>query len=140
MRYPLTIFYDASCPMCANEMHALKALDGGGRLELVDCSAPDFDEGVLGREDLTRAALMARIHARDADGRWLAAIDVYEATYRAVGLETPARIWGHRLLKPLWSALYPIVADNRQLLSRLGASRLMQWLIPKRACGVRELR
>lgn len=132
MRYPLTIFYDASCPMCVNEMHALKALDGGGRLELVDCSAPDFDSGALGREDLTRAALMSRIHARDADGRWLTALDVYETTYRAAGLEAPARIWGHRLLKPIWSSLYPMVADNRQLLSGLGASRLMQWLIPKR--------
>ena len=133
MRYPLTIYYDASCALCANEIRALKALDGDDRLALVDCSAPDFDPSALGREDLTRAALMRQVHARDAAGRWLAAVDVYEAAYRAVGLEMAARMWGHRLLKPLWSALYPIVANNRQLLSRLGVSRLMQWFIPKRA-------
>ncbi|HZM36614.1 MAG TPA: hypothetical protein VFC18_19280 [Burkholderiales bacterium] len=26
-RYPLTVFYDRSCPLCAEEMHALKARD-----------------------------------------------------------------------------------------------------------------
>jgi hypothetical protein len=66
MRYPLTVFYDASCPLCVNEMQALEVLGGRGRL------------------------------------------------------------------RPLWRALYPLVAANRRLLSRLGASRLMRRLIPKR--------
>ncbi len=43
-RYPLTVFYDASCPMCASEMHALRDLDREGRLELVDCSAAQFSD------------------------------------------------------------------------------------------------
>jgi hypothetical protein len=75
--------------------------------------------------------MLSRIHARDADGRWLVGIDVFEAAYRTAGLEGAARLWGNRLLKPLWRSLYPLVADNRQLLSRLGASALVRWLIPK---------
>ena len=35
--FPLTVFYDASCPLCASEMHALAARDREARLVLVDC-------------------------------------------------------------------------------------------------------
>ena len=117
-QYPLTVFYDASCPLCAAEMHALKSRDRDGRLELVDCSAPDFDAGALGLP-VTGADLMERIHARDGDGRWLVGVDVFEAVYRAAGLRKAARLWGNRTLRPVLAALYPWIARNRQRLSRL---------------------
>lgn len=119
IRYPLTVFYDASCPMCAAEMEALKNLDRE-RLELVDCSAPDFDETVLAGVGITRVDLMARIHARDAHGRWLVGLDALEAAYRAVDLEHAAGLWGSRRLRPLLDPLYRWVARHRQALSRLG--------------------
>jgi predicted DCC family thiol-disulfide oxidoreductase YuxK len=133
IRYPLTVFYDASCPMCASEMHALRDLDAAGRLELVDCSAPDFsDEGFLA-EGITRAALMQRIHARDAHGRWLVGMDAFEAVYRAAGLEAPARMWGNPRLRPLFNRLYPWIARHRQLVSRLGMNALVRRLIREAA-------
>ncbi|MGQ0547506.1 MAG: thiol-disulfide oxidoreductase DCC family protein [Betaproteobacteria bacterium] len=119
IRYPLTIFYDASCPLCASEMHALKARDRAGKLELVDCAAPDFDESVLSGLPIRRSDLMTLIHARDAHGRWLRGVDVLAAAYGAVGLEASARIWANGCLRPLWRRLYPLVARNRQVLSRL---------------------
>jgi len=119
MRYPLSIFYDASCPMCASEMVALKRLDRAARLELIDCSAPEFDESVLSGVGITRMDLMARIHARDAHGQWLVALDAIEAAYRAVGLERAADFWGSRRLRPLLDPLYHWVAQRRQALSRL---------------------
>jgi predicted DCC family thiol-disulfide oxidoreductase YuxK len=129
VRYPLTVFYDASCPMCASEMHALRDLDRAGRIELVDCSAPDFsDEGFLA-EGITREALMRRIHARDARGRWLVGIDAFEAVYRTAGLEGAARMWANPRLRPLFDRLYPWIARHRQLLSRLGMNALVRSLI-----------
>jgi predicted DCC family thiol-disulfide oxidoreductase YuxK len=105
VRYPLTLFYDASCPLCASEMQALKARDQEGRLELVDCSAHDFDETVLAGTCIDRADLMARMHARDAHGRWLVALDALEAAYRAVGLERAAHLFGeiglHKVVRRL---------------------------------------
>src|SRR5260221_29689 len=130
-RYPLTVFYDASCPMCASEMHALRDLDREGRLELVDCSAAQFSDEGLRAEGITKDKLMALIHARDAHGRWLVGIDCFEAVYRAVGLEGAARIWGDRQLRPLLKRAYPWIARNRQTLSRLGVNRLVRWLLPK---------
>jgi len=129
IRYPLSIFYDASCPLCASEMLALKERDREARLELVDCSAPDFDDTVLAGTGITRADLMARIHARDAHGRWLVALDAFEAAYRAAGLERAARLWGARGMRPLLDPLYRRVARRRQLLSRLGAGSLVRRLI-----------
>jgi len=129
IRYPLTVFYDASCPMCADEMLALKERDRGAQLELVDCSAPDFDADVLAGTGITRTDLMTRIHARDAHGRWLTALDAIEAAYRAAGLERAARFWGARGMRPLLDPLYRWVARRRQALSRLGAGGLVRRFI-----------
>lgn len=131
VRYPLTVFYDASCPMCASEMHALRDLDTRGRIELVDCSAPSFRDTLLRKEGVTREALMELIHARDANGRWLIGIDCFEAVYRAAGLERTARVWGSPKLRPVLSKIYPWIARHRQLLSRYGINAVIRRLIPK---------
>lgn len=123
VRFPLTVYYDASCPMCASEMHALRDAEGGGRLRLVDCSAPDFDAGACA-EGMTRDAMMTRLHARDATGRWLMAMDAYEALYRAAGYRRIARLWGSRFLRPILGRGYLWVARNRNAISRLGLHRL----------------
>jgi len=118
VRYPLTVFYDASCPLCATEMHALRRRVADGGLELVDCSAPDFDESVLAGVGIKRADLMDRIHARDAHGRWLVGVDVLEAAYAAAGLTPIAAVLGQPRLRPLLDRLYAWFARNRRWLSR----------------------
>jgi predicted DCC family thiol-disulfide oxidoreductase YuxK len=129
LRYPLTVFYDASCPLCASEMHALRELDAAGRIDLVDCSAPGFSDEELRADGITRTSLMQRIHARDACGRWRVGIDAFEAVYRAAGLENAARMWGNPRWRPLFERLYPWIARHRQLLSRLGIHHLVRRLI-----------
>ena len=133
IRYPLTVFYDASCPMCASEMHALRDLDAAGRIELIDCSAPEFSDDGFVAEGISRAALMARIHARDAHGRWLVGMDAFEAVYRAAGLEGAARMWANPRLRPLLDRLYPWIARHRQVLSRLGMNALVRRVIREAA-------
>ncbi len=117
---PLTVYYDKSCPMCAEEMRVLEELDWRGRLRLVDCSAPEFDEAEAAKEGVTRAAMMTRLHARDPEGRWLTGLDAFEAVYASAGLAGAARFWGDPRLRPLLERIYPLVARHRQALSRLG--------------------
>lgn len=64
-------------------------------------SAPGFSDAAAG---LDTPALMARIHARDAGGRWYHGIDVFELAYRAADLDRVAALWAHPCLRPLWAA------------------------------------
>ena len=118
--YPITVYYDASCGLCRAEIEAMKSRDAADRLRLVDCSSADF----VAPEGVPREILMSRIHARDADGAWLRGIDVFAAVYEAAGFPRIARFCRIRTLRPLLDAMYPWVADHRQLLSALGLARL----------------
>src|SRR4249920_1537637 len=100
--YPLAIYYDQSCPLCAEEMHALKRYDAHGRLHLIDCSVPDFIDADTRQAGIDRSALMRRIHARDAAGNWLDGVAVFEVAYGAVGIGAVAKLWGNPRLQPLW--------------------------------------
>ena len=126
---PLTVYYDKSCPLCATEMHVLADLDWRGRLKLVDCSAPDFDDSAAAREGITREAMMTRLHVRDPEGKWLAGLDAFEAVYGAAGLNGAARFWGDRRLRPLLDRIYPVMARYRQPLSRLGLHKVVGALL-----------
>lgn len=131
--WPLRIYYDARCPLCARELGALARHDRRGRLQLVDCSPPGFDDADAHAAGLDAAALMARIHGCDANGRWLAGVRVFEAAYRAVGLEAMALLFGHPRLRPAWDQLYPWLANHRMGLSRLGLDRPFGWLVERAA-------
>jgi predicted DCC family thiol-disulfide oxidoreductase YuxK len=105
-------------------MHALKARDRDGRLLLVDCSAPGFDDRGFAAEGITQAAMLARIHARDARGRWLQGVDVFVEAYRAAGLERVAVALENPRVRPWFGRIYPWIARNRYVLSRLGLFRV----------------
>ena len=131
--FPLRIFYDASCPLCRTEMHALKRFDAHGRLALVDCSHPEFRDAAADAAGHTRADMMRLIHACDAQGRWLIGVAVFESAYGAVGITGMERLWAHPVLRPVWERVYPWIADHRMFLSSLGVTRLFGWLVARAA-------
>lgn len=129
----MVVYYDASCPLCRAEIGALAEVDASAALQWVDCSAPDFEDAAARAAGIDRAALMAALHARDAAGRWHVGVDAFVAIYRAVGIESVARLWGHPWLKPLWVRLYPWIARHRQRLSRLGLTGTFEWWVRREA-------
>lgn len=89
VQYPMTVFYDASCPLCLREMTLLKRYDQLDQIHLIDCSPGDF----AAIEGNGRDAMMRVIHSRDAAGQWLVGAPVFAAAYRAAGFASVASLW-----------------------------------------------
>jgi len=116
--YPLTLFYDAACPVCALEMDHLRENDRYGWLRFVDIAAPDFDATAHGT---TLAAMDAELHGLCADGSMLRGVEVLRLAYDAVGLGWVMRPTGWTPLRPLFDAGYRVFARHRRSISRAAA-------------------
>lgn len=118
--YPLTVYFDATCPLCVAEMGAMKARDAGGRLNLVDCSPADFAGGPAPRE-----TLMTAMHAVDASGRVMAGVPAIRACRMAVGLPAGGFLLDLPLVGALADRAYAGLARNRYRLPRWLVTRLV---------------
>jgi len=112
--YPLTLYYDAACPVCALEMDHLRERDRHGRLVLVDIAAPGFDAAAHGA---TLQAMDAQLHARRADGSWAIGVEALRLAYAAVGLGWLWRPTAWPLLEPLAAWSYRGFARHRRAIS-----------------------
>ncbi len=127
---PLTVYYDHSCILCRSEIENLAARDAYGVLRMVDCSSAEFDASGLPFDQTT---LMNCIHAIDAKGEWLKATDVFVICYRAAQMQDIAKAFA--MGKPLTERIYPWIARNRNVLSRLGIHKIFYALTYKTNAG-----
>ena len=125
VHYPLTLYFDGSCPLCTHEIRLLKQYDLHNQLLFVDCSSESFP----GVEGHSRQAMMQLIHARDAQGNWMIGPPVFAAAYQAAGFAAIAKLWANPRLQPVWAVIYPWIARNRKWLGRLGTGRALNWLL-----------
>jgi predicted DCC family thiol-disulfide oxidoreductase YuxK len=116
---PITVFYDASCPICEAEMTALKARDLRDEICLIDCSSPTFDDSAFLMQGISRELMIKRIHGVDAIGRWYVGVDLFAVVYGVAQMKWLARFLGSSMLRPVLVRLYPWVADNRTIMSKL---------------------
>jgi predicted DCC family thiol-disulfide oxidoreductase YuxK len=126
------LYVDDACPLCHAEMSGLSTRDARGCLRVVDASVTGFagDEATRAAK-LDQATLLHRLHARDAEGRWLVGIPVFAAAYEAAGIHWMAKLLRVRWLRPLLDFGYALVADHRWLLVKLGAPRLLAALLAR---------
>lgn len=127
--YPLTLFYDAACPVCNLEMDNLKARNTGGQLRFVDISHPAFDPAPLG---LSLQALNGLLHAQRPDGSLVVGVEVFRLAYGAVGLGRWTAPTQWRWVAPWIDQAYAVFARNRYGISR-ATMPLLQWLRRYRA-------
>ena len=124
--YPVTLFYDGSCPICMKEINWLMKKDKQQRLDLVDVSRDDFCENY---PDMNPEALDRLIHAKLGNGRIVTGVDATLAAWEAVGLGywiAPLR-WP--FLRQLSDFGYRMFAANRHSLARR-----LAFLLGKPAC------
>jgi len=122
--WPLTLYFDGDCPLCAREIRLLSRHASPQRLLLVDISAADFDPLLLG---LSLTAMQNRLHARWADGTWLLGLDASLWSWEAAGLGIWVAPLHWRPLRPLLEWGYRLFCRLRPHLARLprpdGAAR-----------------
>jgi len=116
--YPLTLFYDAACPVCSLEMDHLRSRDVAGKLIFIDIAAPGFDAAPYGA---TAADVDGEIHGLRPDGTMLRGVEVLRLAYAAVGLGWVLRPTGWAPLKPLFDVGYRAFARHRRAISGAAA-------------------
>jgi predicted DCC family thiol-disulfide oxidoreductase YuxK len=114
--FPLTVFYDASCPVCALEMDTLLARDTCRRLQPIDMSAPAFDAAIYG---LDHSELAAVLHAVRPDGSVVRGMAALRLAYGAGGLGWLLHATSWPLLKSTADGAYGLFARHRHAISRL---------------------
>lgn len=127
--YPLTLYFDAACPVCNLEMDNLKARNTEGRLRFVDISDAAFDPAPLG---VSLQALNGLLHAQRPDGSLVIGVEVFRLAYAAVGLGRWAAPTQWRWVAPWIEQAYAMFARNRYGFSR-ATMPLLQWLRRHRA-------
>lgn len=95
--YPLKIFFDGSCSVCATEMAVYKRKEYAGRLQFVDISAREFDPTHYG---ITLDAFMFEMHAIDLDGHVYRGVDAFRAIWQAFPTATRYRLLGALVALP----------------------------------------
>jgi predicted DCC family thiol-disulfide oxidoreductase YuxK len=109
-RYPLTVFFDGACFICASEIALMMRLDRHRRLLFRDFSLPDYDSA---SSAFSRDELGTIIHARWADGSVVTGVDVFRAMWEAVGWGALAKFSRVSLVEPLVLRAYAWFARNR---------------------------
>jgi len=122
--WPLTLYYDGDCPLCAREIRVLRRRAAAQRLQLVDIAAAGFDPAPLG---VSQAQLQQRLHARFADGQWVSGLDATFWSWCAAGLGRWAAPLRWPLSRPLLELVYRLFCRLRPRLHWLphpdGAAR-----------------
>ena len=78
--FPLRVFYDGSCIVCAAEIEHYLRQDHGGRLVAVDIAAPEFDPAPL---QITLDRFMYELHAVDRNGEVYRGVAAFQAIWQA---------------------------------------------------------
>jgi len=100
--FPLQIFYDGSCSVCAREVERYGRMDREGRLILVDISAPEFNPAPFG---IPLAEFMYQMHAIDRSNRVFRGVEAFWAIWQAFPSSTLLGLCGVLISLPLVNPL-----------------------------------
>jgi predicted DCC family thiol-disulfide oxidoreductase YuxK len=100
--FPLHIFYDGSCSVCAAEVERYGRKDRDDRLILEDISAPGFDPVPFG---ISLDEFMYQMHAIDRNGRVFRGVEAFWAIWQAFPASTLLGLCGKLIMLPLVNPL-----------------------------------
>jgi predicted DCC family thiol-disulfide oxidoreductase YuxK len=120
--FPITVFYDGSCSVCASEIEHYRCKDHENRLVLVDISASDFKPD---RFNIDLQAFMYELHVIDQQGNIYKGIEAFWAIWQAFPASTLYGTMGTLItlpvINPLAQLCYRGFARIRRYLPKTGA-------------------
>lgn len=112
----MRIFYDGNCPLCCRKRDFLKQRDRNNKLLFSDIRDDRFQPEEIG---VSFEELEKQIYALLKDGSIVKRMDVIREAYRELGMGWLIAPTGWPFFRPLFDALYLLVAKYRMTLSRL---------------------
>ncbi|MEI6305810.1 MAG: DUF393 domain-containing protein [Deltaproteobacteria bacterium] len=100
--FPLKVFYDGSCIVCAAEIEHYLRKDHGEKLVAIDISSPDFNPAPY---QISLTDFMHHLHAIDQDDQVFKGIDSFWAIWQAFPTSTVYGIMGRIIQLPLVNRL-----------------------------------
>lgn len=97
-RFPVKVFFDGSCSVCATEIEHYMSLEHTGKILAVDISADDFDPKPY---QITRDAFMHELHVIDHEGNVYRGVEAFLAIWQAFPDLTMYRVMGAMLGLPV---------------------------------------
>jgi len=97
-QFPLRVFYDGSCKVCAGEIEHYRRRDQAGRLVPIDISTTDFDPSSCG---IPLPALMYELHVIDRQGTIYRGVDAFWAIWQAFPAAPLFKLLGRLVTLPL---------------------------------------
>lgn len=110
----LEVFFDGACPFCAREVSLLRCLDLRDRILFTDIAGSGFSPE---RAGVPLETLMARIHARLADGTLVDGVEVFRRIHDLLGFGPLVAVTRLPGLSHLLDAGYAWFARNRMRLA-----------------------
>lgn len=115
----LVIFFDGQCPLCCNEMRALKTADHQARILLVDVHDTDT---MSCYPSIDKQRALSILHGIDQQGQLLYGLDVTVLAWRLVNRHRWLFITRMPILKGISDRMYLLFA-NTECASRAGLAK-----------------
>jgi len=117
--FPIQVFYDGSCSVCATEIEHYIRQDHGGRLIAVNITSPDFDAGLY---HIPLESFMYELHVIDQSGSVYRGVEAFWSIWQAFPASTVYGIMGTVIQMPLINSLarlfYKVFARIRPYLPK----------------------
>ena len=117
--FPLRVFYDGSCIVCATEIEHYLRQDHGGRLVAVDIAAPGFDPAPL---QIPLERFMYEPHVVDRNGVVFRGVEAFQAIWQAFPYSALygalSSVTSFPLVNPIARLLYKCFARIRPYLPK----------------------
>lgn len=96
--FPISVFYDGSCSVCAAEIEHYLRQDRDGKLIAVDISAPSFKPEEYG---IPLTAFMYEMHIIDRSGHIYLGVEAFWAIWQAFPTSTLYGLMGAMVTAPV---------------------------------------